>query len=543
MSIYDRDSEPETTGPVLTPLDWSGSTFSATLPLAAFGELSPSSPASRPRAQSQTTLIQPLDSPEKRRRLGDSPLQFRGSTQGSPGQSSVLLPSPIVSHHVNPFSPTSTGHGVSPQLIADSSKALGDLQHSNSIRTDLVADYSIVSDNQSQVYLDQPIWPLANAEEARLMRYFTDNLSIWIGQANIDTHKEVLTFLKFDLCDPVRHFALIVPQRAATCPTLLNAIFAASARHLSRTSDYNTYEADRYHQECLKHLIPMLDDTAAVFDENLLAATVILRFLEEVDVPLSGADTQSHLLGTHVFISAQERSAAAGSLRQAAFWVGLRQEIYIAFVNQRSIQPALEHCNIDRSFEPTDDCTWANRIVVHCAEVLRFCFGEGEHTTVRWADLMQYLQQWSDLKPSSFTPIFYRESDYSKGQVFPELWYLGDSQVTAIQHHNLSRILLAVYNPKQPRLGPAQKVALRNMEEEVKSNVRSLCGMALSNNKTPPNMVTACMGIAMCGHFFTDRQEQQALVDLLIKTENNHGWPTITVQRHLKEAWGWMPSD
>jgi hypothetical protein len=33
----------------------------------------------------------------------------------------------------------------------------------------------------------------------------------------------------------------------------------------------------------LKHLIPMLNDTAAIMDENLLAATVILRFLEEVE--------------------------------------------------------------------------------------------------------------------------------------------------------------------------------------------------------------------------------------------------------------------
>lgn len=59
-------------------------------------------------------------------------------------------------------------------------------------------------------------------------------------------------------------------------------------------------------------------------------------------------------------------------------------------------------------------------------------------------------------------------------------------------------ILLAVYNPRLPRLGPGQKAALLGVDDEVKTNIRSLCGMALSNRKTPPHMITACMGISMC---------------------------------------------
>jgi hypothetical protein len=63
----------------------------------------------------------------------------------------------------------------------------------------------------------------------------------------------------------------------------LNAIFAASARHLSRVSDFDPYVADRHRQKCLNHLIPMLSGNEAITDENLLAATVIPRFLEEVE--------------------------------------------------------------------------------------------------------------------------------------------------------------------------------------------------------------------------------------------------------------------
>jgi hypothetical protein len=119
--------------------------------------------------------------------------------------------------------------------------------------------------NLARIYLDGSPWPLQQREEAVLMRHFVEHLSICM-----------------DICDPDRHFALVVPHRASICPTLLNAIFACSARHLSRVGDVDPSIAEKYHQECLKHLIPMLSDGAALMDENLLAATVILRFFEEV---------------------------------------------------------------------------------------------------------------------------------------------------------------------------------------------------------------------------------------------------------------------
>lgn len=102
------------------------------------------------------------------------------------------------------------------------------------------------------------------------------------------------------LCDPERHFALIVPQRARHCPALLNAIYTASARHLCRLDQYKKDDgsveylekcladlqietAVEYHSLCIEHLVSVSDDPEAVFDENLLVASIILRFYEEVD--------------------------------------------------------------------------------------------------------------------------------------------------------------------------------------------------------------------------------------------------------------------
>jgi hypothetical protein len=97
-----------------------------------------------------------------------------------------------------------------------------------------------------------------------------------------------------------------VPTRASHCPALLNAIFAASARHLSRLDKYQKdhevgylgkYLPDihpdtaiEYHNICIKHLVALTDHFQAVFDENLLAASVILRLYEELDgmtIPIS----------------------------------------------------------------------------------------------------------------------------------------------------------------------------------------------------------------------------------------------------------------
>lgn len=64
---------------------------------------------------------------------------------------------------------------------------------------------------------------------------------------------------------------------------LLNSIFAIAARHLSHTTDFDPLISNMYLDECLKYLTPMLSDASSLSDENLFAATVILRMLEEMD--------------------------------------------------------------------------------------------------------------------------------------------------------------------------------------------------------------------------------------------------------------------
>ncbi|KAJ6004782.1 hypothetical protein N7540_012581 [Penicillium herquei] len=145
------------------------------------------------------------------------------------------------------------------------------------------------SSNASSGFRDsfQGIAELPNLDEheACLMRYFVVELAPW-----------------FDICDGERNFACTVPLRARTCPPLLNAIYTASARHLSRIKKYwdgnqvhyggkalpnlTPETAIHYHNECIAHFVSISDHSREAQDENLLAAAVILRFYEEVDCKL-----------------------------------------------------------------------------------------------------------------------------------------------------------------------------------------------------------------------------------------------------------------
>lgn len=280
-------------------------------------------------------------------------------------------------------------------------------------------------------------------------------------------------------------------------------------------------------------------------------------------MPSVGEDMESALKGIQIFLDAQAPSAVAGfGLRHAAYWIALRQEIITAFSKQRPFRLPLGPCEAYRSFEPADDYVWADRLVIHCADVLQYCFGSEEDENsqdqhqasnrgmlhplpatdmriARYDELVLFEALWTELGPPSFKPIYTHEPDRSRGEVFPELWYLNNCHVAGLQFFELARILLVVYNPKLPRLGPSQRTAMRSVDRKVQSMVLRLCGMALSNQHSPPGLVTASVAIGMCGDRFTDRLEQEALLGVLTKLKDEHAYPTTSMQELLKGAWGW----
>ncbi|KAK7407886.1 hypothetical protein QQX98_009945 [Neonectria punicea] len=382
-----------------------------------------------------------------------------------------------------------------------------------------------VADAISGIYLEAPRWPLEDPIEAMLFQTFVDNLAPL-----------------FDLCDSDRHFATVVPRRAVMCPPLMNAVLAASAKRLSRISDFDALVGDRYHQHCLDVLIPALSSSAAIMDENLLTAIVILRYMEELDVPIMSSATasESHLMGTRVFIAAQDKLSEFASLRRAAFWVALRQEIHMAFIQARPVHPNFDLESISRLVVPDENgCSFANLTILHCAACLRYCYGAEEHSTNTWEKLRASQDRWWIERPWFFHPMYINERTNG---VFPEVTYLNDAVVTGVLHYYLVQVLLAAHNPKAPRLGPGQAIAFRATNEEIKKNVRMVCGVAESNPRTITSYAYVCLAITMAGDRFTDPQEQEALYNILVKIDTQYAWPTGSTQEYLKGAWGWSES-
>jgi hypothetical protein len=157
-----------------------------------------------------------------------------------------------------------------------------------------------------------------------------------------------------------------------------------------------------------------------------------LTILSICAVKNMGTDNHGYLLGIHAFVKGRNRYLTPGSLSAACFWVGLRQEIYSAVMNHQAVRINLEHGLVERSLEPADDETWANRAVVHCADVLNFCFGHDLYhspAAMRWQELSSHNKDWSRALPASFAPVY----EEREGP-FPEIWHQSSCHGTSSPH-------------------------------------------------------------------------------------------------------------
>lgn len=270
----------------------------------------------------------------------------------------------------------------------------------------------------AQLPIRQPT--VLNYDQAVLVHHYAEHLGRWL-----------------DATDPARQFTLRVPVEVKYCPILLHATLCFSARH--RGDDGS---AEEWYQQCIPLLIQRLDMGITSYDDNLLCAIVILRFFEQLNVPSSsGSDNEQHLAGSSAILRASQTRVvdpSAPTLREAAFWIYVRQCLYNSTTNQQAP-------NIDFSLRLEPDAAsmhdshplamlrletaWANQMTWHCACVLNYCFDasdpvERAYKWQRWQELSTTVRLWKDKRPPSFDPIWFGEA--SGNSVLPDIRFTAD---------------------------------------------------------------------------------------------------------------------
>jgi hypothetical protein len=128
---------------------------------------------------------------------------------------------------------------------------------------------------------------------------------------------------------------------------------------------------------------------------------------------------------------------SAPTLREAAFWVYVRQCLYNATINQQppDIDFSLQLHPTPSSIQDSNplarlklETAWANQMVWNTACVVNFCF-ENEpqserHKMRRWQELWEMVNAWMKDRPRGFDAIYEGQAGH-KG-VFPEIWFTAD---------------------------------------------------------------------------------------------------------------------
>jgi hypothetical protein len=119
----------------------------------------------------------------------------------------------------------------------------------------------------------------------------------------------------------------------------------------------------------------------------------------------------------------------SSSLREAANWTALRQEIHIALTRRQPVSIALEAYHSSRYLYSDTDDSWGNRMVFLFAKVLNYAFAQGESSSEKsWAELADEVTAWNATKPEHFSPLWLDASSQQDGSPFPEIMMLGGPQ-------------------------------------------------------------------------------------------------------------------
>ncbi|RAH43809.1 uncharacterized protein BO95DRAFT_199311 [Aspergillus brunneoviolaceus CBS 621.78] len=358
------------------------------------------------------------------------------------------------------------------------------------------------------------------------MRNFIENMALWA-----------------DITDPDRQFETNVPVKAVQEPALRSAIFAFSSRHIDRQRKVDASEALQYHNHCLQLLIPALSGSRADITDVVLATVAVLRQHEEMEPD----DNQFHLTGTARILNTISSFGSSGGLGEAAAWLCLREDIYIALISQKPLRTNLQSFHRSNVWVRDDDFAWASRMVFLLAKVLSCAFSPcGHESSLDLSGLQRLAQEveaWNGSKPTSFDAIRSVPRGADLEQRFPEIWMLLPVHVVGAQYYHIAKIVLAVTTCPSPTLVSQNFQVSRHIEKVVRHHLFMVLGLAKSNPKAENTLFTARHSLVAWGWVIRRREDQEASEALLREMETRTGWDVTRTIQALREQWADDDSD
>ncbi|KAJ5173464.1 uncharacterized protein N7500_001395 [Penicillium coprophilum] len=337
--------------------------------------------------------------------------------------------------------------------------------------------------------------------EAFLMRYFIQKLAPWA-----------------DVCDIHSHFRTEVPKRALENKMVLQAILALSARHDAILANDSDWEASAYHGQCLQILIAALDQAETNCDENMLITVVILRIYEELE---NKTDQKFHLLGSNRLVNLVTSSASS-------------------VVQYQPLQLDMQNYERSSMFHRDDDAACANRIIYHCARILKLCCGAPAHIVRQdtWRQISDSVKEWNQTKPAIWQPIRYQASSVAASRPFPEVWMISPPAVVGMQYYHSACIFLTLSESQPPNMTDYERARSRRVKEKViADHLVVVIGLSLSNESVENAYFMASHLLHRFGYCLRNVVEQEGSLQFLTRVEKVLGWRTSWMMRELEHQW------
>jgi hypothetical protein len=307
-----------------------------------------------------------------------------------------------------------------------------------------------------------------------------------------------------DLCDPSKQFSTTVPRLAVHNAGVLKSLLAVAARHQallvdaqqhqpqpnmfvqtpgSNASDTNNLTnpllqiATQYYYECLHYLSQNLLYPTYSKSQEIIATALLISTYEMFDAErqYSSGAWERHLRGIFWIQRAQNNNGECkDALARAAWWQWIRQDIWVAFREGRRVLTIWRPTRRLMDLSPDELCL---RVVYICARCVDFAANEKKYdisTRIgQGGKLLQALEDWQHILPSSFQPIYKGERP-EPGSLFLPIWIHPPSHAAAVQTFHFARIIVLI---NQPSIGGIDEFRVR--QRFYDESVETICGIAM----------------------------------------------------------------